>query len=77
MENNEIKFEKRFFTVKEFQLLLDGVVTRSMIYKMITAGEVPIRKIGRKIVIPADWVNAYINAPCFTVKKTRRKEQVI
>ncbi len=63
------KKEKLFYTVKEFHALLGGVVTRSQVYKMINAGEIPTRKIGSKIVLPADWVNAYINAPCIAVKK--------
>ncbi len=73
-ETNEIRIEKRFYTVKEFFALLGGVITKSMIYKMIDDGDIPTRRIGAKIVISADWVNAYINAPCIAVKKIREEQ---
>lgn len=72
---NEIKIEKRFYTVKEFHAMLGGVVTKSMIYKMIEAGEIPTRRIGNKIVIPADWVKAYLEEPCIAVKKIRSERK--
>lgn len=65
----EEKTKKLFYTVKEFHALLGGVVTRSQVYKMISDGEIPTRRIGSKIVLPADWVNTYINTPCVVVKK--------
>ena len=73
-ETNEIRIEKRFYTVKEFHALLGGVITKSMIYKMIDDGDIPTRRIGAKIVISADWVNAYISAPCIAVKKNRKEK---
>ena len=54
MENTNITV-KRFYTVKEFHEELGGVITKSMVYKMIDGGEIPVRKIGSKIVIPAEW----------------------
>lgn len=74
-ETNEIKNEKRFYTVTDLYAALGGIVTRSKIYKMIDTGEIPVRRIGKKIVIPADWVNAYINAPCIAVKKVREERK--
>lgn len=64
---------KRFYTVKEFYELLGGIVGKSQVYKMIESGEIPTRKIGNKIVMSADWVNAYLNQPCIAVKKTKEK----
>ena len=75
MEQKETKIEKRFYTVKEFHTMLYGVITRSMIYKMIDAGDIPFRYIGNKIIIPAGWVDTYINTPCTVVKKVRSKER--
>ena len=75
MEQQETKNEKRFYTVKEFHGLLGGVITRSMVYKMIDAGDIPVRYIGNKIIIPAGWVDTYINTPCTVVKKVRSKER--
>ncbi len=75
MEKIEIKNEKRFYTVTDFYAALGGIVTKSKIYRMIDAGEIPVRRIGKKIVIPADWVNAYISAPCIAVKKIRAERK--
>lgn len=67
---NEMKpMEKKFFTVMDFYRALGGIVTKTQIYRMINAGEIPTRRIGMKIVIPADWVYDYINRPCEYVKK--------
>ena len=68
---NETKMEKRFYTVRDFYNELGGVLSRGQIYKMIEAGEIPTRKIGSKIVMSAEWVHAYLNAPCVAVKKER------
>ncbi len=73
---NEIKIEKRFYTVKELHAMLDGVVTKSMIYKMIDGGKIPTRRIGNKIVIPADWIKTFFNEPCIAVKKIRNERKV-
>lgn len=75
MEEKESKIDKRFYTVKEFHSLLGGVITRSMVYKMIDAGDIPIRYIGRKIIIPAGWVNTYLATPCTMLKKIHSKER--
>lgn len=63
--------KKRWYTVKELYALLGGIITRSKIYKMIDDGEIPSRLIGGKIAIEAEWVEAFINAPCIAVKKCR------
>ena len=63
------KMEKIFYTVKDFHEKLGGVITRSQVYKMIEKGDIPTRKIGSKIVIPASWVDAYVNAPCVVTKR--------
>ncbi len=65
----ELKSSKNFYSVKEFHQLLNGVVSRGMVYKMIVEGDIPVRYVGRRIIIPADWVNNYINEPFCKVKK--------
>lgn len=66
----EIKtMEKKFFTVMDFYRELGGVVTKTQIYRMINAGEIPSRRIGTKIVIPANWVHEFVNKPCEYAKK--------
>ncbi|MBQ8919089.1 MAG: helix-turn-helix domain-containing protein [Acidaminococcaceae bacterium] len=65
--------EKKFYTVRDLYCELGGVVTRSQLYRMIEQGEIPTRKIGKKIVIPADWVVSYINMPAVAVVKKPRE----
>ena len=73
-ERNEVK--KRFYDVKDFVSLLDGVITRSQVYKMIADGQIPARRIGKKIVLSADWVNAYLNMPCAYIQKAHKNDTV-
>jgi len=68
------KGKKRFFTVREFHQAIGGVVTRSQIYRMIQNGEIPVRRIGNKVVLSADWVSNYINVPFSLVRKEERKD---
>ena len=60
---------KRFYTVKEFHEELGCIISKTQVYRMIDRGEIPVRKIGDKIVIPADWVQNYLNAPAVAIKK--------
>ena len=66
---SELSLTKRFYTVKEFHTELGGIVSMGMVYKMIANGEIPTRKIGRKIAIPASWVQTFIDKPYIVVKK--------
>ncbi len=54
---------KKFYTVKEFYAEIGGVVTKSQIYRLIKQGDIPTRKIGSKLVLSAEWVNDFLNAP--------------
>lgn len=60
----KVKIEKKFYTVLDLYYELGGIVTKTQIYRMINAGEIPSRRIGTKIVIPAVWVHNYVNMPC-------------
>ena len=55
--------QKRYYTVAQFHEQLSGVITKSQIYNLIKKGEYPSRKIGKKIVLPAEWVDKYIQFP--------------
>ena len=59
----QIKTEKKFFTVKEFYSEIGGVITKSQIYRLIKQGDIPKRRIGSKLVLSAQWVSDFINAP--------------
>ena len=53
--------EKKFFTVNDFHAELGGIISKGMIYLMIEKGEIPAKRIGNKIVLPAGWVHQFIN----------------
>lgn len=63
------ELEKKFYTVMDFYREMGGIITKTQIYRMIGAGEIPTRRIGTKIVIPAAWVHEYVNMPCEYAKK--------
>jgi excisionase family DNA binding protein len=49
---------RRFYRVREAADLCE--TDERVLRKMIAAGEIPVRRFGRKVVIPAEWVNAQI-----------------
>lgn len=54
--------ERKFFTVSQLVGYLgDGVISRWTIYLMIKKGEIPTVRIGERILIPASWVDQFIN----------------
>lgn len=72
---NEASLTRRFYTVKEFHAELGGIVSKGMVYKMIAGGEIPTRKIGRKIAIPAAWAQTFIDQPCILIKKVNKNKE--
>ena len=62
MENTSktAKQPKIFYSVKELAELL--MVSKSCIYCKIEAKEFPCKRVGRRVLIPASFVEAYINA---------------
>lgn len=68
MEKNENR-EKRYYTVSEFREEMGNTLTRQYIYKLIDEGQIPIRKIGKKILIDGAWARSYINMPCVCMVK--------
>lgn len=63
------QMNKKFYTVKEFHSEIGGVVTKSQIYRLIKQGEIPTRRIGSKLVLSAEWVNDFLNAPFIDERK--------
>lgn len=54
--------DRKFFTVSQLVTYLgDGVISRGTIYLMIKKGEIPTVRIGERILIPASWVDQFIN----------------
>lgn len=66
------KPRKLFVTVTEFHEMIGGVITRVQIYRMINNGEIPVRKIGNKVLLSAEWVNNFLNTPFECVGKTSK-----
>ncbi len=52
--------KKYFYTASEFASIL--TISRSCVYAMIESQKIPCKRVGRRILIPADFVIAYINA---------------
>ncbi len=54
--------ERKFFTVSQLvEYLGQGVISRGTIYLMIKKGDIPTVRIGERILIPASWVDQFIN----------------
>ena len=53
--------EKAFFTVKEFMSLTG--CSRSTAYKQVNLNEIPVVRVGRKVMIPAWYIQKLIEGP--------------
>lgn len=51
---------KKFWSIKELAELLG--VSKSLLYAKAYRKELPYKRIGRRILIPADYVNALLEA---------------
>ena len=66
MQNNEksagqaAKPRKLYYSVKEFAELL--LVSKSFIYCKVEAKEFPCKRVGRRVLIPASFVEKYLAA---------------
>lgn len=53
--------ERKFFTVSQLvEYFGNGVISRGSIYLMIKRGEIPTVRICERILIPASWVDQFI-----------------
>ena len=54
--------ERKFFTVSQLvEYFGNGVISRGSIYLMIKRGEIPTVRIRERILIPASWVDQFID----------------
>ena len=61
MENK--KNTRVFYSVGQFcELLGEGTVSKSYIYQKIRKGDIPVKYFGIKPLIPAAWVDDFINS---------------
>lgn len=52
------KDQKKFYSIQELTKILS--VGRSTLYAAVTAGKIPAKRLGTRILIPASYVNEFI-----------------
>lgn len=50
---------KKFYSVKEVQGILGGLVSVATIYNLIRKGQIPAVRFGNRALIPAYWVEEF------------------
>ena len=61
--------KRRFFTVSQLMNYLGaGVISQQQLYRNIRAGVIPSKHIGKKILIPAAWVEEFCSDQTEDVK---------
>lgn len=48
--------KRKYLTITQFQEFLGGDINRMTIYKHIWAGNIPVKKMGQKFLIPMKWI---------------------
>ncbi len=55
---------KKFYDLDELEKeVFQGKISRTLIYKMCKRGDIPTISIGKRLLVPAWWVNKLINEP--------------
>ncbi len=52
-----------FYTPHEFFQMLSGKISLQSIYYQIRKGGIPSKRLGKKVLIPGDWVRDFFNTP--------------
>ena len=53
---------KKFYTIQQFCEYVGGdVFTAATVYAHIKSGNIPVQQLGSKILIPASWVENFVN----------------
>ena len=52
---------RKFYSVTEFHELIGEAVSKVQVYRMIRRGEIPAKYLGEKILIPAVWVDNFMD----------------
>lgn len=61
MENNNNN--RKFYSVNQFyELIGNGVISKSYIYQKIRKGEIPVTYFGTKPLIPVSWVDNFLSS---------------
>lgn len=54
MDSEMVKY---YYSVKEISILL--CVSKSLIYDLVYKGEIPVRRVGKRILIPRTYVERF------------------
>lgn len=54
--------DRRYISVKEFLVALDGRLSKNSVYQAIADGTIPSVKIGRRYLLPEDALDQMLNA---------------
>ena len=65
-KNSVSSVVKKFYTVTEFHELVGDVVSKAQVYRMIRKGDIPVKYIGQKVLIPAVWVDNFLDDSAYT-----------
>lgn len=61
--------KRKFFTVSQLMDYLgDGVISQQQVYRNIRAGLITSKQIGKKILVPAAWVEEFCSDQTEDVK---------
>lgn len=54
-------YKRKFYTVSQLaEYLGDDVISKGAVYSMIKKGEIPSMQLGDRILIPAQWVDNFM-----------------
>ena len=65
-KNSVSSVVKKFYTVTEFHELIGDVVSKAQVYRMIRKCDIPVKYIGQKVLIPAVWVDNFLDDSAYT-----------
>ena len=51
---------KNFYSVQEVCDIFGNVMCRGTIYGLVRRGEIPSARIGKKVIVPAYWVDEFL-----------------
>lgn len=51
----------KYYTVNQFLYYIGNCVTRAAVYQKIKNGEIPVQHFGSRKLIPAEWVENFVN----------------
>lgn len=53
--------KQKFYSVNQFLDYIGNCVTKAAVYQKIANGEIPVQHFGSRKLIPATWVDNFVN----------------